>query len=293
MQRNARSGLTTASQVLPGRAAFADPSGDVTQFHPLSTLDRPRTRDRRPAPARPGRNPRVPEPTSEPRAKRGRRAASPRLQFSRLFTLVVISLIAGAIVAAVSWRMMPTESDDGLTDPAFDVAAFYQSHQTTGITGTTYVTGQPLAIQPKPTAGLNQAQMNNAYIIVEVGRTMNLPKRAYVVAIATAMQETNLRNLANARVPASLKLPHEGAESNFDSLGLFQQRPSQGWGSTAQLMDPADSSSRFYAKLMRISGWQNMSIGGAAQAVQRSAFPTAYAKHATDAQHVVDAMPAS
>ena len=180
-----------------------------------------------------------------------------------------------------------------MNDPAFDVAAFYQTHQTAGLTGSAYVTGQPLAIQPKPVAGISQAQMNDAYIIVEVGRTMNLPKRAYVVAIATALQETNLRNLANARVPASLKLPHEGAESNFDSLGLFQQRPSQGWGSPTQLMDPADSSARFYTKLMRISDWPNLSIGGAAQAVQRSAFPSAYTKHADTAQHIVDAMPPS
>lgn len=229
----------------------------------------------------------------QPRAKRGRRAASPRLQFSRLFTLVVICLIAGAIVAVVSAKMLPADSDGTMNDPAFDVAAFYQTHQTTGITGSAYVTGQPLAVQPKPVAGMNQAQMNDAYIIVEVGRTLNLPKRAYVVAIATALQETYLRNLANPKVAASLKLPHEGAEGNYDSLGLFQQRPSQGWGSPAQLMDPADSSARFYTKLMRISGWQSMSIGGAAQAVQRSAFPTAYAKHADTAQRIVDAMPAS
>jgi hypothetical protein len=232
-------------------------------------------------------------PDEPPRPKRGRRAASPRLQFSRLLTLVVVCLVAGVAVAIASATMLPADADGTMNDPAFDVAAFYQTHQTTGITGSAYLTGQPLAIQPKPVSGISQAQMNDAYIIVEVGRTMNLPKRAYVVAIATALQETNLRNLANARVPASMKLPHEGAESNYDSLGLFQQRPSQGWGSPAQLMDPADSSARFYTKLMRISGWESLSIGSAAQAVQRSAFPSAYTKHSETAQHIVDAMPPS
>jgi hypothetical protein len=132
--------------------------------------------------------------------------------------------------------------------------------------------------------------MDNAVAIVEAGNRMNLPKRAHVVAMVTALQETRLRNLANSRVPQSLNHPHQGVGSNFDSVGLFQQRPSQGWGSADELMDPATASSRFYARLVKVAGWPTMSVGAAAQAVQRSAFPSAYDKHQPQAQKIVDAI---
>jgi hypothetical protein len=104
------------------------------------------------------------------------------------------------------------------------------------------------------------------------------------------MQESDLRNLANPTVPKSLDVPHEGADRNYDSVGLFQQRPSQGWGSVEQLMDPSESSRLFYSRLVKVAGWENMSVGGAAQAVQRSAFPGAYGKHQTRAQQIVAAL---
>jgi hypothetical protein len=157
---------------------------------------------------------------------------------------------------------------------------------------------QPASPQPapqrpakrQPVAGLSQIEMDNAVAIVEAGNRMNLPKRAHVVAIATALQETRLRNLANSRVPQSLNHPHQGVGSNFDSVGLFQQRPSQGWGTAAELMDPATAASRFYARLVTVSGWPTMSVGSAAQAVQRSAFPGAYDQHQPQAQKIVDAI---
>ena len=148
--------------------------------------------------------------------------------------------------------------------------------------------GEPVVVRPKPVAGLDQARTDNAFVIIEVGQELKLPRRAYVVAIATALQESNLRNLANTSVSASLRLPHEGAARDFDSVGLFQQRPSQGWGSVPQLMDPAQSAAKFYNKLRRISGWEDLSVARAAQAVQRSAFPDAYAKHTAKAEAIVD-----
>ena len=99
-----------------------------------------------------------------------------------------------------------------------------------------------------------------------------------------------LRNLANPTVPRSMSLPHEGADSNYDSVGLFQQRPSQGWGIVEQLMNAGESSRLFYSRLVKVSGWETMSIGGAAQAVQRSAFPGAYDKHQALAQQIVAAL---
>jgi hypothetical protein len=148
--------------------------------------------------------------------------------------------------------------------------------------------GDPVRL--RPVAGLSQSQMDNAVVIVEVAQRMNLPRRAAVVAITTALQETQLRNLANASVPASLKFPHQGVDANFDSIGVFQQRPSQGWGTVAQLMDPATSARLFYARLVKVPGWQTMGVGAAAQAVQRSAFPTAYDKQQTRALRIVDAI---
>jgi hypothetical protein len=143
---------------------------------------------------------------------------------------------------------------------------------------------------PGPVAGLNQAQTNNAWTIVDVARKRNLPHQAALVAITTALQESNLRNLGSSAVPASLKLPHEGDSANYDSIGLFQQRPSQGWGTVAQLMDPRTATGLFYDRLLKVGGWQDMSVSGVAQAVQRSAFPGAYQKHEDTARRVVAAL---
>jgi hypothetical protein len=142
---------------------------------------------------------------------------------------------------------------------------------------------------PVPVAGLIQLQMNNAATIVGVGRNLGLPRRAIIIGMATAMQESNLYNLASNAVPESMDYPNEGAGSDHDSVGLFQQRPSQGWGSVADLMRPAYQAEKFFTKLMAID-WENMSLSVAAQAVQVSAFPDAYAKHESRATTIVDAL---
>jgi hypothetical protein len=147
-----------------------------------------------------------------------------------------------------------------------------------------------LAANPRPVAGLTQTQMNHARTIVAVGLEMNLPKRAYVVAVATAMQESNLRNLANGWLPESLRIKNDGTGYDHDSVGLFQQRPASGWGSVQELMDPATSARKFYQALSTINGWDRWSLAVAAQSVQRSAFPDAYAKHEARAAAVVNAL---
>ncbi len=106
-------------------------------------------------------------------------------------------------------------------------------------------------------------QVPNAKTIQATGVAMNIPVRGQVVALATALQESGLRNLTYG---------------DRDSLGLFQQRPSQGWGSANQILDPVHASTKFYEGLQKVSGWQSLSITQAAQAVQRSGFPDAYAK---------------
>jgi hypothetical protein len=130
--------------------------------------------------------------------------------------------------------------------------------------------------------------MGNAVAIVQAGRQMNLPRRAFVVAIATALQESTLRNLANPAVPGSMNHPNEGMGYDHDSVGLFQQRPN--WGSVDQLMDPRESARRFYAVLVTVPGWEQMAVTYAAQTVQQSGFPGAYANKQALAEQIVDAI---
>jgi cell wall-associated NlpC family hydrolase len=106
-------------------------------------------------------------------------------------------------------------------------------------------------------------QIPNAQTIVATGISLHVPKRGQIIALATAMQESRLRNLAYG---------------DRDSLGLFQQRPSQGWGTAEQIRDPVHASERFYQALLQVSGWQQMTVTQAAQAVQKSGYPDAYAQ---------------
>jgi hypothetical protein len=202
--------------------------------------------------------------------------------------LAVVSLVASMISVGVSWAIFPSQPAAVPDDTAFDAAKFYETHaRANAARGVVQASAPSASLVPKPVAGLNQAQTNNAFIVIEVARQMELPERAMVVALATALQETYLKNLANPKVPASLRLPHEGTGTNYDSVGIFQQRVSL-WGTPEQLMDPAFASAKFYTKLLKVDGWQQMSVTGAAQSVQRSAFASAYAKHATTAQRIVD-----
>lgn len=141
-----------------------------------------------------------------------------------------------------------------------------------------------------PVGGLSQAQMDHATTIVRVGQQMGLPKQAYVVALATALQESNLRNLANPVYPESYQHRNDGSGYDHDSVGLFQQRPSTGWGTVAQIMDPEYAARAFYQELRRVSGWENLPVTVAAQTVQVSAFPNHYAKHEPLARRLVEAI---
>jgi N-acetylmuramoyl-L-alanine amidase len=114
----------------------------------------------------------------------------------------------------------------------------------------------------------------NARIVIAVGRRLGVPDRGIVIALATAMQESSLRNVGYG---------------DRDSIGLFQQRPSTGWGPASRLTDVSYAARLFYGGpanpnagrttgLLDIPGWQSMSVADAAQRVQISAFPDAYAK---------------
>lgn len=118
------------------------------------------------------------------------------------------------------------------------------------------------------TLKLTQSQAANAATIAAVGTSRGLPVRAVTIALATAMQESRLDNLDHG---------------DRDSLGLFQQRPSQGWGTEQQVQDPVYSTNAFYDRLVRIKGYADMPLTVAAQKVQKSGFPDAYAQHEADA----------
>ena len=122
-------------------------------------------------------------------------------------------------------------------------------------------------------------QLANAKAIMDAGQKMHLPARAWVIAIATSMQESQLKNIGDL-----------GSANDHDSLGLFQQRPSSGWGSPQQLTDPAYAATAFYKGLVDVKGWNTMSLTDAAQAVQVSAYPDAYAKWEAMAGDLVQAM---
>ena len=113
-------------------------------------------------------------------------------------------------------------------------------------------------------AGLSTGQVSNAWAVVAEGHRMGISKRGQIIAMATALQESNLRNYTHA--------------VDHDSLGIFQQRPSSGWGSPKQIVRPSYAAHAFYRVLVQYrSSWGCLTC--AAQMVQRSAFPSAYAKH--------------
>jgi hypothetical protein len=111
-------------------------------------------------------------------------------------------------------------------------------------------------------------QMQNASTIAAVGVKIGVPTFGIEVAEATALQESKLYNLTGG---------------DRDSLGLFQQRPSEGWGTAAQIMDTTYSSTAFYEALMKVANWQSLPLTQAAQDVQHSAYPDAYAGHEDEA----------
>lgn len=132
-----------------------------------------------------------------------------------------------------------------------------------------------------PTRGaltLSAQQVGNARTVVAAAKALGLPQQAAAVGVMTARQESSLEDLANPSVPASEALPHQGEGNNYDSLGLFQQRPSMGWGTVAQLMDPGYASTAFLHRLAALPGWATMPAWQAAQAVQHSADGSAYAQ---------------
>ncbi|WP_406067198.1 hypothetical protein [Micromonospora sp. NBC_01638] len=123
---------------------------------------------------------------------------------------------------------------------------------------------------------LNDEQTANVKAIIAATKKAGLPERAAVISIATSFQESKLENLG-----------HLGDRNDHDSLGLFQQRPSSGWGTPEQITDPEYSTTAFLKGLKQVDGWQDMPLTKAAQTVQVSAYPDAYAQWEQQAADLV------
>lgn len=122
---------------------------------------------------------------------------------------------------------------------------------------------------------LTTEQAENAALIVAMSIKRGMPARAASIALATAYQESKIYNIDHG---------------DRDSIGLFQQRPSQGWGTRKQILDPVYSTNKFYDALENVDGYEQMRVTVAAQTVQRSAFPEAYADHEEDARVLASAL---
>ncbi|MGH6656565.1 MAG: hypothetical protein ACRDVE_15340 [Actinocrinis sp.] len=171
---------------------------------------------------------------------RAKSVAAPKGGGGWLKGLIVVLVIAGVLAAAAFWAI----------NKLGNLSIFHSS----GCTATS-------------TAGstdLDLDQAKYASTIAAVGVSMNVPAFGIRVAEATAMQESKL---------------HDVTYGDRDSLGLFQQRPSQGWGTSQQILDPVYATTRFYRALLNVPNWQALSLTAAAQAVQHSGSPTAYAQH--------------
>lgn len=158
-------------------------------------------------------------------------------------TLTVAALLAGAAVAVPYF--MHRYGDEYFSNARCTVTVAGESDTLTG------------------------EQANNAALIAVASIRRHLPPEAATIALATAIQESDLRNLDYG---------------DRDSLGLFQQRPSQGWGEPEEVRDPQYATKKFYNALGRVEGWRDMTVTEAAQAVQRSGFPEAYADHEGEAR---------
>ncbi|MET3960967.1 hypothetical protein ABIE44_000901 [Marmoricola sp. OAE513] len=162
-----------------------------------------------------------------------------------LFFLAVLAVIGGVAVAV--WRG---------TGPLPDPEACYAE-----------VDGREVAVDPE--------QGQNSALIAAIAQQRGLPARAVTIALATAYQESKIRNIAHG---------------DRDSIGIFQQRPSQGWGTVEQIRDEHYAINKFYEALEKIGDYQSLRVTEAAQKVQRSGFPEAYADHEADARVLASAL---
>jgi murein DD-endopeptidase MepM/ murein hydrolase activator NlpD len=169
----------------------------------------------------------------------------------------------------------------GVVGAAVGTMAMLMTGASSGTTASGAVTSCTVQASGGSADQLDAQQVRNARLIIGIGKSLHVPPRGWVVAISAALQESNLTNVDYG---------------DRDSLGLMQQRPSAGWGNPAEVTDPTYAIRAFYGGprsptantgLLDIPRWQQMPVWHAAQSVQRSAFPFAYAQHEPTASALV------
>jgi len=183
-----------------------------------------------------------------------------------MIALVAIAPVVGIVVVMVLLFTIITGAGDD------DAAA-----ATCGASGT--VSGTAVSVQsgdlPAKVGPYSGDQVKNAAAIISIGKQRGLTQHAQQTALMAAMTESTLNNLSGG---------------DRDSAGLFQMRPSQGWGTQAQVTDISYAINLFYERLVKVPGWDSMSPGEAAQSVEGSAFPDAYATKAANAVEMMNAL---
>ncbi|PLS26448.1 cobalt transporter [Bifidobacterium parmae] len=175
------------------------------------------------------------------------RRGSTALRHALIVVVATICIVTAVIVGVVRLSAQWLAGLGNAASAAKDTSAYCMAKQTDGVMS----------------YALSTEQARNAGLITAIGVTRGLPDHAATVALATAMQESKITNLEYG---------------DRDSLGLFQQRPSQGWGTVEQLMDESYATNAFYDGLMKVSDWESIPVEDAAQAVQLSGYPDAYAQ---------------
>ncbi|MCZ4277399.1 C40 family peptidase [Rhodococcoides yunnanense] len=159
------------------------------------------------------------------------------------------------------------------------VVLFVSSGPDCTVPGTGEVSGDVGGVEGG-TAGLNERQLAIAKQSVAIGEAMGVPEQGILVALATQSQESSFRLLANTNVPDSFNYPHDGVGSDHLSVNSFQQQVTI-WGDTPTLMNQVTANRLFYEHLLAVPGWESMPVTVAAQTVQGSAYPDAYADDET------------
>lgn len=182
----------------------------------------------------------------------------------KALTVTVLAAPLGGLMAAPASASTNTPASSVPASCSWTPLPFWCKSTTVGGAAETS-TARPVKTRTR----WSQKQRDNAALIVRIGNQRGVPRKAKVIALVTAMQESSLGAITCC---------------DHDSGGLFQQRPSMGWGSWLQVRNPNYATSKFYSALFRVRGWERMSVSTAAQKVQRSKYPYAYSKWVSDAE---------
>lgn len=194
------------------------------------------------------------------------------MTMNKLFQRGVLSVAGLAAAAGIAAGPGVGLSQDNNNMPTVDVGPVAATQQRVPVEAL-MPDGVPAG---QSTIALSGEQEDNARAIVEATKKAGMDQRAAVIAVATSLQESKLENLG-----------HLGDRNDHDSQGLFQQRPSSGWGTVEQITDPRYATTAFLTSLKQVHGWRDMPLTDAAQKVQVSAFPDAYAQWEKQAADLV------